>query len=63
MKRFFFLFLISFLVFTYLIKTDFLKIYNRYYSNSVNVINLFLWNEKKKENIVLIFKIYFKNIK
>ena len=61
MKRFFFLFLISFLVFTYLIKADSSKIYNRDYANPVNVLSLFLWNEKKKGNIGLTSKISIKN--
>ena len=61
MKRFFFLFLISFLVFTYLIKADSSKIYNRDYSNPVNVLSSFLWNEKKKGSIGLTSKISIKN--
>ena len=61
MKRFFFLFLISFLVFTYLIKADSSKIYNRDYANPVNVLSSFLWNEKKKGSIGLTSKISIKN--
>ena len=61
MKRFFFLFLISFLVFTYLIKADSSKIYNRDYVNPVNVLSSFLWNKKKKGSIGLTSKIYLKN--
>ena len=61
MKRFFFLFLISFLVFTYLIKADSSKIYNRDYANPINVLSSFLWNEKKKGNIGLTSKISIKN--
>ena len=61
MKRFFFLFLISFLVFTYLIKADSSKIYNRDYANPINVLSSFLWNEKKKGSIGLTSKISIKN--
>jgi len=61
MKRFFFLFLISFLVFTYLIKADSSKIYNRDYANPVNVLSSFLWNEKKKGSIGLTSKTSIKN--
>ena len=61
MTRFFFLFLISFLVFTYLIKADSSKIYNRDYANPVNVLSSFLWNEKKKGSIGLTSKTSIKN--
>ena len=61
MTRFFFLFLISFLVFTYLIKADSSIIYNRDYANPVNVLSSFLWNEKKKGSIGLTSKISIKN--
>ena len=61
MKRFFFLFLISFLVFTCLIKADSSKIYNKEYANPINVLGSFLWNEKKKGNIGLTSKISIKN--
>ena len=61
MKKIFFLFLISFLVFTCLIKADSSKIYNRDYANPVNVLSSFLWNEKKKGSIGLTSKISIKN--
>ncbi len=63
MTRFFFLFLISFLVFTYLIKADSSKIYNRDYANPVNLLSSFLWNEKKKGSIGLTSTISIKNRK
>ena len=61
MKKIFFLFLISFLVIPYLTKADSSKIYNKGYSNPLNVLNSFLWNEKKGCNIVLTSKINIRN--
>ena len=63
MKRFFFLFLISFLVFTCLIKADSSKIYNKDYANPVNILSSFLWNEKKRGSIGLTSTISIKNRK
>ena len=63
MKKIFFLFLISFLVIPYLTKADSTKIYNKGYSNPLNVLNSFLWNEKKGGKIGLTSKINIKNRK
>ena len=63
MKKIFFLFLISFLVIPYLVKADSSKIYNKGYSNPLNVLNSFLWNEKKGGKIGLTSKINIKNRK
>ena len=63
MKKIFFLFLISFLVIPYLAKADSSKIYNKGYSNPLNVLNSFLWNEKKGGKIGLTSKINIKNRK
>jgi len=61
MKKILFLLLIFFLVLPYLTKADSSKIYNKGYSNPLNVLNSFLWNEKKGGKIGLTSKINIKN--
>ena len=60
MKIIFFLFLFSFLAFFNLVKADPTKIYDKGYKNPLNVLNSFLWNEKKGK-IGLISKVNIQN--
>ena len=61
MKKKFFLFLIFFTIFPYLINADSSKIYDKGYVNPLNVLNSFLWNEKKNGSIGLTSKVYIQN--
>ena len=63
MKIIFFLFLISFLVFSNLVKADSSKIYDEGYKNPLNILSSFLWNEEKNGRIGLTSKVNIRNRK
>ena len=57
MKIIYYVFLFFFLNSLNLVKSDSSKIYNKNYSNPVNVLNSFLWKKANKGSIGLISKI------
>ena len=61
MKIIYYVFLFFFLNSLNLVKSDSSKIYNKNYSNPVNVLNSFLWKKANKGSIGLISKINIEN--